>query len=112
MDKNIIHHVIPNPEGGWDIRRTGCKRPSVHTKNKDEALRRGRKISRNQGGELIIHRKNGIVQSSESYGKNGKLISSVNYGKDGEVTNSYVSELGVEKEVRIALNYNLEDVTV
>ena len=32
------HHLVPNKEGeGWDIKRNGCKRSSVHKDTKKEA---------------------------------------------------------------------------
>ncbi|WP_421837555.1 DUF2188 domain-containing protein [Novosphingobium sp.] len=43
------HHVVPNPNGGWDVKRGGAGRASVHADTKREAIDRGREISRNQG---------------------------------------------------------------
>ena len=62
------HHVVPNPNGGWDVKRNGAQRASVHTDTKAEAVSRGREISRNQGTELITHRKDGQIQNPDSHG--------------------------------------------
>ena len=62
------HHVVPNPNGGWDVRRGGASRASAHLDTKREAVDRGREISRNQGTELRIHNKNGQIGQSDSHG--------------------------------------------
>lgn len=62
------HHVVHNPNGGWDVKRSGAQRASVHTNTKAEAERAGREISRNQGSEFVIHGLNGRIQRSDSHG--------------------------------------------
>ena len=62
------HHVVPNPNGGWDVRRGGAQRVSVHADTKLEAEQAGRVISRNQGSEFVIHGLNGRIQRSDSHG--------------------------------------------
>lgn len=63
------HHVVPNPDGGWDVRKSGSKRASAHTETKAEAVSIGRPISRNQGTEFVIHGKDGKIQRADSHGK-------------------------------------------
>ena len=62
------HHVVPNPDGGWDIRKGGSDRASGHFPTKSQAEKEGRKISRNQGSELVIHKRNGRISRSDSHG--------------------------------------------
>jgi len=62
------HHVVPNPRGGWDVRRGGASRASSHHPTKQEAIDSGRGVSRNQGTELRIHNKDGRIASSDSHG--------------------------------------------
>ena len=62
------HHVVPNPEGGWDVKRGGAQRASSHHETKQDAISRGREISRNQSSELRIHNKNGRIAQSDSHG--------------------------------------------
>lgn len=62
------HHVVPNPSGGWDLKRGGASRASAHTETKQQAVDRGREISRNQGTELRIHNKDGKIGRSDSHG--------------------------------------------
>ena len=62
------HHVVPNPSGGWDVRRGGASRASAHADTKQAAVDRAREISRNQETELRIHNRNGRIGSSDSQG--------------------------------------------
>lgn len=62
------HHVVPNPNGGWDSKKGGGKRAIKHHETKVDAVRFTREISRNQKTELVIHGKNGRIQNSDSHG--------------------------------------------
>ena len=62
------HHVVSNPKGGWDVKRDGADRASVHTDTKQNAVDQGRRISQNQSSELIIHGKDGKIQRADSHG--------------------------------------------
>lgn len=62
------HHVVPSPNGGWDVKKGGGKRASSHHDTKQDAIDRGREISHNQGTELRIHNKDGKISQSDSHG--------------------------------------------
>lgn len=62
------HHIVPNKNGGWDVKRNGADRASIHTDTKQEAIDKGRVISRNQATELVIHNKDGKISNSDSHG--------------------------------------------
>lgn len=62
------HHIVPNRNGGWDVRRGGADRASGHFDHRNEAVNAGRDISRNQGTELRIHNRDGRIASSDSHG--------------------------------------------
>jgi Uncharacterized protein conserved in bacteria (DUF2188) len=62
------HHVLPNPDGGWNVRRGGSDRASSHHDTKREAIDAGREVSRNQGTEFRIHNRDGRIASSDSHG--------------------------------------------
>lgn len=62
------HHVVHNPDGGWDIKRNSAQRSSGHFETKQDAINRAREISQNQGTELVIHRKDGTIGNSDSHG--------------------------------------------
>jgi hypothetical protein len=67
MAKQDTHHVVPNQDGGWDVKRGGGQKASHHTDTKAEAERIARDISKNQGTELVIHGKDGKIQSKDSH---------------------------------------------
>ena len=62
------HHVVHNPNGGWDVKRGGAQRSGGHFDTKVEAIDAGRQISVNQGTEFLIHGLDGRIQSSDSHG--------------------------------------------
>ncbi len=68
MAKRKTTHVVPNSDGGWDIRQGGGQRSSGHFETKQDAEARAREISRNQGSELVIHGKDGKIQRTDSHG--------------------------------------------
>lgn len=62
------HHVVHNPNGGWDVKRSGSQRASVHANTKAAAVRAGRSISRNQRTEFVVHGRDGRIQFADSHG--------------------------------------------
>jgi hypothetical protein len=68
------HHVVPNPNGGWDVRRGGADRASGHFDTKAEAIDRGREMSRNAGTEFKIHNRDGRIAQSDSHGNDPRDI--------------------------------------
>ncbi len=61
-------HVVPNPNGGWDVKGEGNSKATKHTDTKQEAIDVAREISRNQNSELIIHNKDGKISNKDSHG--------------------------------------------
>ncbi|MES9895815.1 MAG: DUF2188 domain-containing protein [Candidatus Thiodiazotropha endolucinida] len=68
MPRLKTHHVVPNQKGGWDVKKGGSNRASVHTETKSEAIKIARQISKNQNTELKIHNLNGRISGSDSHG--------------------------------------------
>mgnify|MGYP003832851277 CR=1 FL=1 len=68
------HHVVPSPNGGWDVKKGGADRASLHAETKQDAVDRGREISRNQGTEFVIHGKDGVIQSKDSHGNDPRSV--------------------------------------
>ncbi|MDP1678910.1 MAG: DUF2188 domain-containing protein [Candidatus Nitrotoga sp.] len=68
------HHVIPNPKGGWDIKVGGGEKAIKHFETKQPAIDIAREISRNQGSELLIHNKKGIIGQKDSHGNDPKKV--------------------------------------
>lgn len=63
------HHVVPNRDGGWDVKRGGADRSSKHFDNKSDAVDWGRDVSRNQQTEFRIHNLDGRISQSDSHGR-------------------------------------------
>lgn len=58
-------HVVPNPGGGWDVKKPRANRASAHTDTQREATQRATEIVRNSGGgEVRIHGRDGQVRDS------------------------------------------------
>lgn len=55
-------------EDGWAVKREKADRASALTDNKAEADKIGRDMAKREGGELIIHGKDGKIQDSDSFG--------------------------------------------
>jgi hypothetical protein len=71
---NNSHHVVPNPNGGWDGKRANSKRASIHTQTKQDAVDLTRQISLNQKTELFIQNKDGKIASRDSHGNDPKNV--------------------------------------
>jgi len=65
---NNSHHVVPAKNDGWNVKKSGSTKASIHTKTKAEAISKGRIISQNQGTEFVIHNKDGKISSKDSHG--------------------------------------------
>ena len=68
MGNEKQRHVVPNPNGGWDIKKPNAERSSGHFDRKQDAIDRARDISRNINGELVIHNQNGRISGGDSHG--------------------------------------------
>lgn len=66
MSKND-RHVVPDPDGGWNIKKPDAQRSSGHFDTQAEAINRAREIVHNAGGgELRIHGRNGEIRDSDT----------------------------------------------
>lgn len=61
-------HVLPHPDGGWQVRGEGNSRATARTTTQREAINIARPISQNQGSELLIHGTNGRIRARDSHG--------------------------------------------
>lgn len=62
------YHIVPNSNGGWDVKKGGGERSSGHFDKKVDAVKRGRELAKNNQTELVTHGLNGRIQDSDSYG--------------------------------------------
>lgn len=67
MTRNT-HHVVPNEDGGWDVKKGSGERSIKHHDRKTDAVDHARGISRNQESELVIHNKDGRISNADSHG--------------------------------------------
>ena len=68
------HHVVPNSEGGWDVKRGGALRSSGHFDTKQAAVDRGREISRNAPVAIVNLEFGMRIAQSDSHGNDPRNI--------------------------------------
>jgi hypothetical protein len=60
-------HVVPNPKGGWDVRKPNAERSSSHHGTQAEAEARAKQIlAKTGGGEAVIHNQTGKIRDSDT----------------------------------------------
>lgn len=60
-------HVVPHPNGGWDVVAPNAGRASAHVDTQADGIDRARQIVGNTGGgEVVIHRPNGQIRDSDT----------------------------------------------
>ena len=67
MAKKANIWVTPHKDG-WAVKREGGERSIVVTPTKQEADKIGHDIGRKDGVNVITQRKDGVIQSHDSYG--------------------------------------------
>ena len=66
MTKKDVH-VVPH-SGGWATKTEGASRAGVVVNTQREAIERARDQAQRQRVEVVIHRKDGTIRDSDSYG--------------------------------------------
>jgi len=66
MTRNT-QHVLPNPKRGWSVKKGGATKATKTFETQREAISFARKISKNQGSELYVHKRDGTIQRKDSY---------------------------------------------
>lgn len=61
-------HVLPHPQGGWQVKGPGNSLATVRTGTQKEAVAIARQVAKNQHSECFTHSKNGQICARESYG--------------------------------------------
>jgi hypothetical protein len=69
MARRGYQHVVPHPDG-WAVRGEGKSRATSVHDTQQEAINVAREIARNQGGELLIHGRDGQIRERDSSGNN------------------------------------------
>ena len=65
-DKKDIH-VVPHPDG-WATKKEGSGRAGVVTDTQQQAIDRAREQAKRDHVEVVIHKKDGTIRDSDSYG--------------------------------------------
>ena len=61
------YHVVPG-QNGWAVKREGAERASSVHSTQQEAIDAGKQLAQTRKTELVIHRPNGQIRDSDSYG--------------------------------------------
>ena len=68
MSRQKNQHVIPHGNN-WGVKGEGNQKCTHVLKHKYDAVRIAGRISQNQGSELVIHNKKGVIISKDSHGR-------------------------------------------
>ena len=69
MAEGNNRHVVPNPNGGWDVVAPNAGRASAHRDTQADAIDRARDIVTNAGGgEVRIHGRDGQIRDTDTVG--------------------------------------------
>jgi hypothetical protein len=68
------YHVVPALNGGWSVRKYGSERATRHFETKEIAEAWARQLCIKQKVELVIHKRDGTVQSKDRFDDNSGLI--------------------------------------
>ncbi len=61
------YHVVPNGNG-WAVKREGAERASSLHSTQRDAIDAGKRLAQARQTELVVHRPNGQIRDSDSYG--------------------------------------------
>jgi hypothetical protein len=62
------YHVVPQ-DGQWAVKREGASRASSVHDTQTAATAAGRELAKSNRTELVIHRADGTIRDSDSYGR-------------------------------------------
>ena len=66
-NKENTRYVVPNPDGGWDVKKSHAGRTSAHFDRQADAQQRATEIVHNLGGgEVQIHGRNNKIRNSNT----------------------------------------------
>ena len=68
MSKKRDIHVVPHLDRGWATRKEGASRAGSRHDTQRDAIERARDQAIRERVEVVIHRKDGTIRDSDSYG--------------------------------------------
>ncbi len=60
-------HVVPHKDG-WAVKGAGNSKATVVVDTQSEAIEKAKQIAKNKESEVVIHRPNGKIRDTDSYG--------------------------------------------
>ena len=69
MSRKRDIHVVPHKDGGWATKKEGAGRAGRRTLTQKESIDVARTQAKREGAEVVIHRKDGRIRDSDSYGR-------------------------------------------
>lgn len=67
MSSDNRRNVVPNKDGGWDVKKADAGRASAHADTQAQAIARAKEIvHRAGGGEVTIHGRDGKIRDSDT----------------------------------------------
>ena len=58
-------HIMPHPDGGWQVKAEGSTKATKRFKTKEEAVAYAKTVSKNQGTTIVPHKKDGKLQKKK-----------------------------------------------
>lgn len=62
------YHVVVNSGGGWSVKRAGSEKADRVFPVQEEAINFARSVLKREGGELVVHSRNGRIRAKDTYG--------------------------------------------
>ena len=62
MAEGKDQHIMPHPDGGWQVKGEGNTKATKRFKTKAEAVAYAKSVSKNQDSNIVPHKKNGKLQ--------------------------------------------------
>lgn len=73
MQKRAVFHIIVVKDKGWAVKKKGVKKPVKSFTSKVNAVKAGKRLAKHTRlGQLIVHKKNGKIQTEYTYKKDPK----------------------------------------
>lgn len=75
MAERKVYHVVPNRNGGWDVKPEGAARAIRHFPTKQPAIDMAKEMAKKaELGQVKIHREDGTIQTEHTYTKDPRNI--------------------------------------
>lgn len=69
MSSKRDYHVTPRPDGKWQVKQEHATRASSVHESQTAAAARARELAQSEHVEVVIHRPDGRIRDSDSFGR-------------------------------------------